>query len=74
MKIRAKMFRESMETRRTVRCFSDRSVPKNVIEDCLLVAGSAPSGANLKPWHFVVVSDLKIKWKIREAAEREERR
>jgi nitroreductase len=43
-----------------------------VIEDCLLVAGSAPSGANLQPWHFVVVSDAAIKRRIREAAENEE--
>jgi nitroreductase len=48
-------------------------VPREIIEDCLRVAGSAPSGANLQPWHFVVVSDPGIKRKIRDAAEREER-
>jgi nitroreductase len=72
MKQRAASFREEMQRRRTVRYFSDRSVPREVIEDCLLAAGSAPSGANLQPWHFVVVSDVAIKRQIREAAEKEE--
>ncbi|MCI0696740.1 nitroreductase family protein [candidate division KSB1 bacterium] len=73
MKRRAIAFREEMQQRRTVRYFSNRLVPREVIEDCLFVAGSAPSGANLQPWHFVVVSDLIIKRQIREAAEKEER-
>ena len=73
MKERAAAFKSEMERRRTVRYFSDRAVPQEVIEDCLLVAGSAPSGANLQPWHFVVVSDPDIKRQIREAAEKEER-
>jgi len=47
-------------------------VPREVIEECLLVAGSAPSGANLQPWHFVVVSDPRVKHEIRIAAEQEE--
>jgi nitroreductase len=72
MKQRATSFREEMQRRRTVRYFSNRPVPREVIEDCLLVAGSAPSGANLQPWHFVVVSDPAIKRQIREAAEKEE--
>jgi len=69
---RAKAFREEMQHRRSVRDFSDRPVPREVIEDCLLTAGSAPSGANMQPWHFVAVSDPEVKRQIREAAEREE--
>ena len=72
MKQRASFFRQEMQRRRTVRQFSDRPVPREIIEECLLVAGSAPSGANLQPWHFVVVSDPKVKREIRIAAEQEE--
>ena len=72
MKQRASFFRQEMQRRRTVRQFSDRPVPREIIEDCLLVAGSAPSGANLQPWHFVVVSNPKVKREIRIAAEQEE--
>lgn len=70
---RAAAFRQQMQRRRTVRYFSDRAVPREVIEDCLLAAGTAPSGANLQPWHFVVVSDPAIKHRIRAEAEKEER-
>jgi nitroreductase len=70
---RAREFNELMRSRRTVRHFSGQPVAREVIEQCLLVAGSAPSGANLQPWHFVVVSDAQIKRRIREAAEAEER-
>ena len=73
MKQRAVSFREEMQRRRTVRQFSDRPVPREVIEECLLVAGSAPSGANLQPWHFVVVRDPRVKREIRIAAEQEEK-
>lgn len=69
---RAAEFRQQMQRRRTVRFFSDRPVPREVIEDCLLAAGTAPSGANLQPWHFVVVSDPAIKHRIRVEAEQEE--
>ncbi|MDX2032442.1 MAG: nitroreductase family protein [Blastocatellia bacterium] len=69
---RAAAFREEMLRRRTVRYFSDRPVERAIIEDCLLVAGSAPSGANLQPWRFVVVGDPVIKQQIRVAAEKEE--
>jgi nitroreductase len=62
-----------MGTRRTVRHFSDRPVAREVIDQCLLTAGGAPSGANLQPWHFVVVGDPAVKRRIREAAEEEER-
>ena len=70
---RAATFRETMARRRTVRQFSDRPVERDVIDNCLLVAGSAPSGANLQPWHFVVVSDPAVKKQLREGAEKEER-
>src|SRR3954467_12255205 len=66
-------FNERMQARRTVREFSDRPVPRAVIEACLRSAGSAPSGANLQPWHFVAVSDPAVKHEIRVAAEEEER-
>ena len=72
MKQRAIEFRQHMQRRRTVRQFSDRPVPREVIEECLRTAGSAPNGANLQPWHFVVVSDPKVKREIRIAAEQEE--
>jgi nitroreductase len=72
MRQRATEFREHMQRRRTVRQFSERRVPQEVIEECLLTAGSAPNGANLQPWHFVVVSDPKVKREIRIAAEQEE--
>jgi nitroreductase len=72
MKCRIRVFRDDMLRRRTVRQFSSRPVPREVIEACLQIAGSAPSGANLQPWHFVVISDLEVKRQIREAAEKEE--
>lgn len=70
---RAARFRADLQRRRSVRQFSDRPVPRQVIEDCLRAAGSAPSGANLQPWHFAVVSDPEVKARIRAAAEAEER-
>lgn len=73
MKARAREFYEEIRRRRTVREFSPRPVSRDVIDDCLRAAGTAPSGANLQPWHFVVVSDEATKQKIREAAEAEER-
>ena len=72
MEQRAIEFREYMQRRRTVRQFSDRPVSRKVIEECLLTAGSAPNGANFRPWHFVVVSDPRLKREIRVAAEQEE--
>lgn len=72
MKERAAAFYEDIRRRRTVREFSDRPVPTEIIEHCLLAAGTAPNGANLQPWHFVAVSDPEIKRKIRQAAEEEE--
>lgn len=70
---RARAFRESIETRRTVREFSDRDVPREIIEECLRAAGSAPSGANLQPWHFAVIGRGPVRAMLREAAEKEER-
>jgi nitroreductase len=72
MKRRAAEFHSELRRRRTVREFSDRPVPREVIEDCLRAAGTAPNGANLQPWHFVVVSDPSVKHEIRVAAEKEE--
>jgi nitroreductase len=72
MKRRASEFYEDIRRRRTVREFSERPVAREVIEDCLRAAGTAPNGANMQPWHFVVVSDATMKRQIRVAAEREE--
>ena len=73
MRARASDFYKQMDRRRSVREFSDRAVPVEIIEMALRAAGTAPSGANLQPWHFVVVSGAETKKKIREAAEVEER-
>jgi len=70
---RAREFAEEMGRRRTVREYSDRPVDRAVIERCIAAAGTAPSGANMQPWHFVAVSDPEIKRRIRAAAEDEER-
>lgn len=72
MKRRAAEFYAGIRKRRTVREFSDRPVPSEVIQECLRAAGTAPNGANLQPWHFVVVSEPNIKRKIRAQAEKEE--
>jgi len=69
---RAEDYRAEVQRRRTVRQFSNRPVPRRVIEECLIAAGTAPNGANLQPWHFVVVGDPDIKRQIREGAEKEE--
>lgn len=66
-------FYADMRRRRTVRHFSDAPIPRQIIENCLLTAGTAPNGANMQPWHFVAVQDPATKHKIREAAEAEER-
>lgn len=73
MKRRVAEFYDDVRRRRTVRDYSDRPVPREVIENCLLAAGTAPNGANRQPWHFVVVSNPKLKKVIREAAEKEEK-
>ncbi|WP_444920850.1 nitroreductase family protein [Microbulbifer sp. CnH-101-G] len=73
MRRRAGDFFRLMRRRRSVRDFSDKPVPREVIEDAVRAAGSAPSGANRQPWHFVVVENAEIKRRIRLAAEEEER-
>jgi nitroreductase len=70
---RARALWQQMNSRRTVRDFSHQSAPREVIEECIRTAGTAPSGANQQPWHFAVVADPAIKRQIREAAEEEER-
>ncbi len=70
---RAADFREEMARRRTVRRFAPDPVPTALIEECLRTAGTAPSGANMQPWHFAVVTDADRKRQIRDAAEAEER-
>lgn len=72
MKQRSEEFYKELKRRRTVRQFSSRQVAKEIIENCLLAAGTAPNGANLQPWQFVVVSDAGIKKQIRLEAEKEE--
>jgi nitroreductase len=71
---RAQAFHESMSARRTVREYSSRPVPQDVIAHAIATAGSAPSGANLQPWHFVAVGngDRELRRRLREAAEAEE--
>lgn len=65
--------REQMEQRRSLRFFSSREVPERVIQDLIITASSAPSGANKQPWSFVAISGTDLKKKIRKAAEKEER-
>ena len=68
MRARGMAFADELARRRTVRQFSDRPIPDGVLEACLRAAATAPSGANLQPWHFVVVRDPDLKHRIREAA------
>ena len=73
MQLRSRLFFENLSNRRTVRDFSDKPVNQEVVENCIKVAGTAPSGANMQPWHFVLIADSAIKKKIRIAAEKEEK-
>ena len=73
MLIKSEIFNEVMQTRRTVREYSTEKVSIEVIKNCIKTAGSAPSGANKQPWHFVIVTDPKVKSKIRNEAEKEEK-
>ena len=73
MQQQAESFYLQMSKRRSVRDFSDKPIPLSVLENAILAAGSAPSGANMQPWHFVVVQNPEIKKRIRLAAEKEER-
>lgn len=72
MVTRSRAFADDMQRRRTVRRFSDRPVPREVIDACIETAGTAPSGAHQQPWRFVVISDAAVKRAIREAAEEAE--
>ena len=72
MRANAQDFLEEVRRRRSIRQFSSRAVPREIIEQCLLAAGTAPSGANMQPWYFAVVESADIKRKIRAAAEQEE--
>ena len=69
----SRSFYLDMQRRRTVREFSERPVPHDVIKNAILAASTAPSGANMQPWHFMVVSDPETKREIRQAAEKNER-
>ena len=73
MTARAQAMREELQRRRTVRDFTDRPVPRVVVEEAIRAAGTAPNGANRQPWHFVAVADPALKARIREGAELEER-
>jgi iodotyrosine deiodinase len=70
---RAREFLAEMRARRTVRAFSSRPVARQLLEDCVATAATAPSGANKQPWTFVLVTNPELKARIREAAEKEER-
>jgi iodotyrosine deiodinase len=72
---RARAFRDRVSQRRTVRDFSPRTVPRVIVEEAIRAAGSAPSGANQQPWHFVAISrdDMVLRHRLRDAAEEEER-
>jgi len=72
MKKRSKDFFNLVNKRRTIRNFSNKKVPMEIIVNCVKAAGTAPCGANLQPWHFVIVSNPKVKKEIRIAAEKEE--
>jgi len=74
MQRRSAAFLAEMQRRRSVRAFSSRPVPRELIERAVLTAGTAPSGAHQQPWTFVVVSEPELKSAIRAAAEEEERR
>lgn len=69
---RASAHLQLMQQRHTIRSFSDRPVPREVIEQIIRIAASAPSGANHQPWHFVAINDPAVKKRIREEAELQE--
>lgn len=73
MAVRAREFYKDIKRRHSIRFFSDRSVPKPIIEDCIRAAGTAPSGANHQPWHFALIANPETKRKVRIAAEQEEK-
>ncbi|MBL8628325.1 MAG: nitroreductase family protein [Rhodospirillaceae bacterium] len=73
MRVQAESFKASMIRRRSVRQYDSKPVDRAIIDACLQAAHSAPSGANMQPWHFVVVTDPAVKSEIRVHAEKEER-
>ena len=73
MQQQALVFYQKIKRRRTVRDYSDKPVPRDIIENAIRAAGTAPSGANMQPWHFVAVSSVEIKARIKAAAEAEEK-
>ena len=73
MRAKAQQYYQEIKRRHSVRHFADTPVPQDIIESCIKAAGTAPSGANHQPWHFVCVENQDIKHKIRIAAEEEER-
>lgn len=73
MLARSRAFADELHRRRTTRHFSDRPVAREVIEQCIRAAGSAPSGAHQQPWHFVAIGDRELKHRVRLAAEEAER-
>ena len=70
----SKLFYDKIKRRRTVRDFSTDAIPEEIIQNAIMSAGTAPSGANMQPWHFSVTTDPKIKYRIRVEAEKEERK
>ena len=72
IKKRSEEFYNMIKTRRSVRNFKVSKIDDEIIKNAVLAAGSAPSGANLQPWHFVIIKDKNIKKKIKKAAEKEE--
>ena len=70
---RSKAFYDQIRRRHTVRDFSERAVPREIIDECIRAAGTAPSGANHQPWHFAVIGSDEVKAQVREKAEKEER-
>ena len=70
---RSRSFYEDIKRRHTIRSFSDRTVPREIIENCIRAAGTAPSGANHQPWHFAAIGSAEVKKAVREQAEIEER-
>jgi nitroreductase len=70
----SKLFYDKIKKRRTVRDFSTDAIPLEIIQNAIMSAGTAPSGANMQPWHFSVTTDPKVKYRIRVEAEKEERK
>ncbi|SET83340.1 nitroreductase family protein [Thalassotalea agarivorans] len=73
MLARSQAFLADISRRHSIRSFSDKAVPKEIIENCIMAAGKAPSGANHQPWHFCAISSHEIKQQVREQAEQHER-